>query len=77
MAARKLTPLRAIRQKCLMCCMGSSKEVEACTCGDEPLPCPLYEFRFGKSPYHKGRGKSKDMAHARAALKNNRDKKSS
>jgi len=55
--AVKQTALRQIRLKCIQCCMGSAKEVEECSCGDEPMPCPLYEWRFGKHPYHKGRGK--------------------
>lgn len=37
------TPLKAIRAKCIDCCCGSRKEVEAC----ELSKCPLYEFRLG------------------------------
>ncbi len=41
-----LTPIKAIRAKCLDCCCGSAKEVELC-----PIPdCPLYPYRFGKNP---------------------------
>lgn len=40
------TPLKAIRLKCLDCCIGSSNEVELCPCRD----CPLWMFRFGKNP---------------------------
>ena len=43
------TLLRAIRAKCLDCCGGNSNEVKLCPCID----CPLYEFRFGRNPYHK------------------------
>ncbi len=39
----KITPMRAIRAKCLDCCCGSSSEVRACTITD----CPLYPLRYG------------------------------
>ena len=46
-----LTPIKAIRAKCLDCCCGSAKEVEPC-----PIPdCSLYPYRFGKNPKLKGR----------------------
>lgn len=41
-----LTPIKAIRAKCLDCCCGQYKEVELCPCAD----CPLYPYRFGKNP---------------------------
>ena len=41
-----LSPLKAIRQKCLDCCCWSSREVSLCT----TTKCPLYEYRFGKQP---------------------------
>lgn len=40
------TPLKAMRAKCLDCCCGSAQEVSLCTIPD----CPLYPYRFGKSP---------------------------
>lgn len=41
-----LTPIKAIRAKCLDCCCGSAKEVELC-----PIPdCSLHPYRFGKNP---------------------------
>lgn len=43
---KHITPLRAIRMKCLDCCCGSSMEVSECPCVD----CSLYPFRFGKNP---------------------------
>lgn len=46
-----MTPLKAIRLKCLDCCCGSSYEVEQCPCED----CTLYPFRFGKNPFRKKR----------------------
>lgn len=46
-----LTPIKAIRARCLDCCCGSAKEVELC-----PIPdCSLYPYRFGKNPKLKGR----------------------
>ena len=46
-----MTPLKAIRAKCLDCCCGNAAEVERCPCGD----CSLFPFRFGKNPYNKKR----------------------
>lgn len=41
-----MTPLEAIRAKCLDCSCGVSSEVKRCPVGD----CPLYAFRFGRKP---------------------------
>lgn len=41
-----MTPVKAIRAKCLDCCCGSFKEVKSCPCTD----CPLYAYRLGKNP---------------------------
>jgi len=38
-----MTPLQAVRKKCLLCMAGSAREVEACHLED----CPLWIFRFG------------------------------
>lgn len=43
---KHITPLKAIRLKCLDCCCGSSNEVSECPCED----CSLWAFRFGKNP---------------------------
>jgi len=43
---RKLTPLRAIRHKCIDCCAGQVYEVKLCTAES----CPLYAYRMGKLP---------------------------
>jgi hypothetical protein len=43
---RKLTPILAIRKKCLDCSAGSFKEVRLCPVKD----CPLWTFRFGIRP---------------------------
>jgi hypothetical protein len=47
-----LTPLRAIRRKCLDCCAGSAKEVRLCRARD----CPLYGYRAGRNPRRAGVG---------------------
>ena len=42
----KLTPMKAIRRKCIDCSCGSSKEISL-----RPVQnCPLYAYRFGKRP---------------------------
>lgn len=40
------TPVQAIREYCLSCCLESSLEVKLCVSES----CPLYPFRFGKNP---------------------------
>jgi len=47
-----LTPLKAIRYQCLECVCWSAYEVKSCT----GKRCPLYPYRFGKVPGHKGKG---------------------
>lgn len=42
----KLTPIKAIRAKCLDCSGGQFKEVRLCPVQD----CPLYEYRSGHRP---------------------------
>ena len=42
----KLTPLKAIRKKCLDCCCQQTVEVRECTC----TKCPLFAYRMGKRP---------------------------
>lgn len=41
-----MTPMRAIRAKCLDCCGGIRDEVKRCTA----IKCPLHAFRSGKNP---------------------------
>lgn len=45
----KLTPMKAIRRKCIDCSCGSSNEVKLCPVKN----CPLYDYRFGKDPHRK------------------------
>lgn len=46
-----MTPLKAIRAKCLDCCCGQVNEVNLCPSTD----CPLFEYRLGKNPAIKPR----------------------
>ena len=41
-----LTPIKAIRAKCLDCSCGMAKEVRQCPIKD----CPLWPYRMGKRP---------------------------
>lgn len=41
-----LTPMKAIRAKCLDCCGGSAAEVRRC----DASQCALHAFRTGKRP---------------------------
>lgn len=46
---KRLTPIKAIRAKCLECSGDNSAEVRNCV-----IPsCPLYPYRMGKNPYIK------------------------
>ena len=47
-----LTPLKAIRAKCVDCSGGSRSEVRDCTI----VSCPLYVYRHGTNPKRKGIG---------------------
>lgn len=47
----KTNPVKAIREKCLDCCCGSSLEVKLCNIES----CPIYPFRFGKNPFRQKR----------------------
>jgi len=51
MEEKHLTPLKAIRIKCLECA-GRPKEVRLC----ETSGCSLYIFRMGKNPNRSGIG---------------------
>ena len=52
MEEKRITPLKAIRLKCLECCCGSHKEVKQC----QAVSCQLHPFRFGKNPRRLGIG---------------------
>lgn len=42
----KVTPMKAIRLKCLQCTCGQFQEVRECTIKD----CALYPYRMGRRP---------------------------
>lgn len=46
---KRLSPVKAIKAKCLDCSGASKKEVRECIIQD----CPLYPFRLGKNPNRK------------------------
>lgn len=46
----KLTPIKAIRAKCLDCSCGSFTEIKNCTVTN----CALYEYRMGHRPKKEG-----------------------
>lgn len=50
--SKRMTPLKAIRAKCLECSNDQPKEVKLCSISK----CDLFEFRFGKNPNRKGIG---------------------
>lgn len=50
-----VSPMKAIRLKCLDCCCGQFNEVSGCTA----TGCPSYRFRSGKNPNCSGTRKKK------------------
>jgi len=44
---RRISPLKALRLKCLDCCNGSAQEVRLCTAVD----CSSWPFRMGRNPW--------------------------
>lgn len=45
-----LTPIKAIRAKCLDCCCGNTAEVRRCPA----VNCTLHPYRMGKRPKQDG-----------------------
>ena len=60
MEEKKISPMKAIRLKCLDCCCGSANEVKLCTV----TKCPLYPFRDGHNPYIKKREYTEEQREA-------------
>lgn len=52
---KTLTPVKAIRAKCLDCSNYQPKEVRECIMTE----CPLYPYRMGKNPRRSGIGGNK------------------
>lgn len=64
-----LTPLRAIRARCLECA-GSRKKVRDCGRGPEASdPCVLHPYRMGRNPARKGIGRAMSSEDARFTQK--------
>lgn len=55
-----MTPIQAIRAKCLDCCCGQANEVKLCTA----IRCPLHPFRLGKNPNIKPREYTEEQREA-------------
>src|SRR5207247_1499081 len=55
---KPLTPIEAIRRKCLDCSCHQPSEVKLC----QAIACPLWPFRAGKHPYTKRRLQEPDFA---------------
>ncbi|MGB4405572.1 MAG: hypothetical protein WBI82_01770 [Sphaerochaeta sp.] len=49
--SKKTSPIKVIRNHCLTCCCGSTKEVKLCPA----IECDLHPYRFGKNPFRKPR----------------------
>ena len=70
----RVSPLRALRLKCLDCCNDSAQEVRLCTAVD----CPSWPFRMGKNPWASearreiGRSAARRLNAERAALQSDR-----
>lgn len=56
----KKNPVKAIREKCLNCCCGSTAEVKECTVEQ----CPLFPYRFGKNPFRQKREMTEEQKKA-------------
>ena len=54
---KEVTPMKAIRQKCLDCSCGSNEEVKNCFA----KKCPLYQFRFGYKLDENGNRRKRDL----------------
>ena len=63
MEEKRISPLKAIRLKCLDCCCGSSNEVKLCTV----VKCPLYAFREGRNPVTRQREWTEEQREAQRA----------
>ena len=63
-----MTPLKAIRLKCLDCVCNNPNEVKLCPCED----CPLFPYRLGTNPFIQKREYTEEQRQqARERLKQN------
>lgn len=56
----KTNPVKAIREKCLDCCCGSTLEVKECSV----VKCPIHPFRMGKNPFRQKREMTEEQKKA-------------
>lgn len=54
---KEITPMKAIRLKCLDCSCGSNEEVKNCFA----KKCPLYQFRFDYKLDENGNRRKRDL----------------
>ena len=52
----RMSPLKALRARCIDCCAGSRHEVRLCTA----VTCPAWPFRMGANPYRTKRELSEE-----------------
>ncbi len=71
MKVANLTPIKAIRAKCLDCMCGQPKEVRLCPMTD----CSLYPYRMGKNPNRAGIGGKKGRGGTQPPKNNKKMKK--
>ena len=60
-----MSPMEAIRAKCLDCCAGSAYEVRCCVA----MACPSWPFRTGKNPWRAPASEAQREASRRNAAK--------
>jgi hypothetical protein len=61
----QISPMEAIRAKCLDCTAGSSNEIRLCVA----VTCPSWPFRTGKNPFRAPRSEAQLEASRRAAAR--------
>ena len=59
----RMSPLKALRLRCIDCCAGSAYEVRRCTA----VECPSWPFRIGENPWRTKRKLSEEQRIAAAA----------
>jgi len=62
----RVSPLRALRLKCLDCCNDSVQEVRLCTA----VGCPSWPFRMGKNPWRPPLSAETRMQRAATMIRN-------
>ena len=59
-----MSPMEAIRAKCLDCCAGSAHEVRCCVA----MACPSWPFRTGRNPWRREMSEEQREARRQRAL---------